>query len=112
MAQEGQSAVVQDVNTHFVAFVEKEGQLYELDGRKATPINHGPTSAATLLKVCGGCFPFVFVFLGSLVFIFPPLLRTNLRYIQDAVKVVVKEFMERDPGEMRFGITALGPAMG
>lgn len=46
----GQSEVVQDVNTHFVAFVEKEGSLYELDGRKSFPINHGPTTPETLLK--------------------------------------------------------------
>lgn len=39
-----------DVNTHFIAFVEKEGRLYELDGRKTAPINHGETSPATLLE--------------------------------------------------------------
>lgn len=44
------------VNFHFVAFVHKDGDLYELDGRKSFPINHGPTSSETLLedaaKVC------------------------------------------------------------
>nr|CAD7596542.1 unnamed protein product [Timema genevievae] len=35
---------------HFVAFVEKEGNLYELDGRKSSPINHGSTSPDTLLE--------------------------------------------------------------
>lgn len=49
VAQEGQSAVVMDVNSHFIAFVQKEGCLYELDGRKAFPINHGPSSPDTLL---------------------------------------------------------------
>ncbi|CAB4436423.1 unnamed protein product [Rhizophagus irregularis] len=31
----------EDVNSHFAAFVEKDGSLYELDGRKPFPINHG-----------------------------------------------------------------------
>ncbi|KAI9101951.1 hypothetical protein DFS34DRAFT_437685 [Phlyctochytrium arcticum] len=30
-----------DVDTHFVAFIEKEGDVYEMDGRKPFPINHG-----------------------------------------------------------------------
>ncbi|CAG8528094.1 5203_t:CDS:2 [Acaulospora morrowiae] len=30
------------VNTHFVCFIQKDGTLYELDGRKSSPINHGP----------------------------------------------------------------------
>lgn len=44
------------VNNHFVTFVHKDGQLYELDGRKSYPINHGTTTPDTLLedavKVC------------------------------------------------------------
>jgi len=32
------------VDLHFVALVHKDGSLYELDGRKNFPINHGPTS--------------------------------------------------------------------
>jgi ubiquitin carboxyl-terminal hydrolase L3 len=75
-AAEGQSEVVQDVNTHFVAFVHKDGHLYELDGRKKTPVNHGPSSKETLL--------------------------------QDATKVI-REFMARDPEEVRFALTALAP---
>lgn len=55
-----------------------DGSLYELDGRKAFPINHGPTSPTTLLA--------------------------------DACSVV-KQFMDRDPGEMRFTIVALGAAV-
>jgi len=31
----------EDVNSHFVTFIEKDGSLYELDGRKPFPINHG-----------------------------------------------------------------------
>lgn len=37
------------VNLHFICFLNVEGNLYELDGRKSFPINHGPTSADTLL---------------------------------------------------------------
>ncbi|KAF7286046.1 ubiquitin carboxyl-terminal hydrolase [Rhynchophorus ferrugineus] len=58
LAMEGQTEANPDekVNHHFVAFVEKDGHLYELDGRKDFPINHGPTSQDTFLedaaKVC------------------------------------------------------------
>uniref|UniRef100_A0A1D1Y734 Ubiquitin carboxyl-terminal hydrolase n=1 Tax=Anthurium amnicola TaxID=1678845 RepID=A0A1D1Y734_9ARAE len=37
-----------DVNSHFVTFIEKDGSLYELDGRKPFPINHG--KCANLLQ--------------------------------------------------------------
>ncbi len=30
---------------------EKEGSLYELDGRKSFPVNHGPTTPETFLAV-------------------------------------------------------------
>ena len=50
LALEGQSAVVDDTHLHFLALVQGiDGQLWELDGRKAAPIPHGPTSPATLL---------------------------------------------------------------
>ena len=39
-----------DVNTHFICFTEVNGSIYELDGRKASPINHGPSSPETLLS--------------------------------------------------------------
>ncbi|XP_071446277.1 ubiquitin carboxyl-terminal hydrolase isozyme L3 [Hetaerina americana] len=59
VAQEGQTEAPDcndPVNFHFVAFVHKDGHLYELDGRKSCPINHGKTSDETLLqdaaKVC------------------------------------------------------------
>lgn len=62
--------------THFVALVNVNDTLYELDGRKEGPVNHGKTSATTLLQdACG----------------------------------VVKQFMSRDPEEMRFTILALAP---
>ncbi len=39
-----------DILTHFVALVCVDNRLYELDGRKQGPVDHGPTSQATLLK--------------------------------------------------------------
>jgi ubiquitin carboxyl-terminal hydrolase L3 len=64
------------LTTHFVALVNVNNKLYELDGRKKGPVLHGDTSEMTML--------------------------------QDACKVV-KVFMDRDPGEMRFTILALAP---
>ncbi|EFX76244.1 ubiquitin carboxyl-terminal hydrolase isozyme L3-like [Daphnia pulex] len=44
------------VNLHFIALVEKDGGLYELDGRKPQPVPHGNTTRETFLedaaKVC------------------------------------------------------------
>lgn len=75
---EGQSDVEAqaETNAHFVAFVEKEGHLYLMDGRRSGPINLGPSSRATLLE--------------------------------DAV-AVIKEYMARDPEELRFTLVALAP---
>lgn len=39
-----------DVDLHFVAFVAKCGSVWELDGRKAGPIDHGVTSQETFLS--------------------------------------------------------------
>lgn len=77
LAQEGQTntpSAEEPVDHHFVAFVHKNGALYELDGRKAFPINHGPTTPDNLLE--------------------------------DAAKIC-KEFMARDPNEVRFTVMAL-----
>jgi ubiquitin carboxyl-terminal hydrolase L3 len=38
-----------NVNHHFISFVNHNGSLYELDGRKAFPINHGATTQETFL---------------------------------------------------------------
>ncbi|XP_070168988.1 ubiquitin carboxyl-terminal hydrolase isozyme L3 [Polyergus mexicanus] len=76
-AQEGQTeapAEDMEVYHHFVAFIHKDGSLYELDGRKTAPINHGPTTPETLLN--------------------------------DAARIC-KEYMERDPTEVRFTAVAL-----
>eukprot|EP00416_Gambierdiscus_australes_P046601 CAMPEP_0171101170 /NCGR_PEP_ID=MMETSP0766_2-20121228/54168_1 /TAXON_ID=439317 /ORGANISM="Gambierdiscus australes, Strain CAWD 149" /LENGTH=242 /DNA_ID=CAMNT_0011561147 /DNA_START=60 /DNA_END=788 /DNA_ORIENTATION=+ len=48
-----------DVDAHFIAFVEKEGDVYELDGVKVFPINHGPSDGSLLkaaAKVIKSCF--------------------------------------------------------
>eukprot|EP01133_Synstelium_polycarpum_P016181 gene16181-19259_t len=51
-ALQGQSSVPDEdepVILHFVSFVNVDGHLYELDGRKPFPINHSETSADTFL---------------------------------------------------------------
>lgn len=72
--EQGATECEDDVNTHFIAFVHKEGSIYELDGRKDFPINHGDTTSENFLRdVC----------------------------------VVLKKFMDRDEGEIRFTILTL-----
>lgn len=53
IAEQGESIVedIFNVNLHFVAFVRKNSNLYELDGRKKFPINHGATSSETFIEV-------------------------------------------------------------
>lgn len=46
----GETDVEEDVTTHFICFVEKDGSLYELDGRKDFPINHGKCEKENLIK--------------------------------------------------------------
>lgn len=77
LAQEGQTATPSaedQVNHHFIAFVNFNGALYELDGRKNFPIKHGETNEDNFLN--------------------------------DAAKVC-KEFMARDPKELRFTVLAV-----
>ncbi|ODM91460.1 Ubiquitin carboxyl-terminal hydrolase isozyme L3 [Orchesella cincta] len=53
VASEGQTAppaAEENLVTHFVAFVHKDGSLYELDGRRAGPVKLGPTTPDNLLK--------------------------------------------------------------
>lgn len=38
------------VNHHFLSFVNHKGTLYELDGAKKYPINHGKTTDFTFLN--------------------------------------------------------------
>ncbi|EFA84077.1 peptidase C12 family protein [Heterostelium album PN500] len=52
-ALQGQSSVPDEdepVILHFVSFVNVDGHLYELDGRKPFPINHSTTTEATFLE--------------------------------------------------------------
>lgn len=39
------------MNLHFVCLTERDGRLYELDGNKKQPIDHGKTSKDTFLTV-------------------------------------------------------------
>ncbi|KAF9215740.1 Ubiquitin carboxyl-terminal hydrolase isozyme L3, partial [Podila verticillata] len=51
-ASTGQTAtpdLADEVNLHYVCLVERDGHLYELDGNKPYPINHGISSKDTFL---------------------------------------------------------------
>lgn len=37
------------MDTHFICFVNIDNVLYEMDGRKPWPVNHGPTTPESLL---------------------------------------------------------------
>jgi len=76
-ARSGQTATPRledNVDLHFICLVQKDGHLYELDGRKPLPINHGKCKDL----------------------------------LTDGVKVI-KQFMERDPENLRFTVIALAP---
>lgn len=51
-ASSGESKQVdpESVDLHFLALVNVNGQLFELDGRKKGPICHGPTDEESMLK--------------------------------------------------------------
>lgn len=53
LAREGQTEANPDVpvNHHFIALINKDDELFELDGRKSFPIKHGATTEATFLNV-------------------------------------------------------------
>ena len=38
------------IDLHFIALVERDGRLYELDGRKQSAIDHGEIERGDLLK--------------------------------------------------------------
>lgn len=38
-----------EVNAHFITFIRKEGELWEMDGRKKFPVSHGKTGGASFL---------------------------------------------------------------
>lgn len=79
VANEGQTAapdINEKVYHHFVAFVHHGGKLYELDGRKNFPVEHGATTPDSLLK--------------------------------DAI-AVCKQYIARDPKEVRFTLMGLVP---
>ncbi|XP_054755122.2 ubiquitin carboxyl-terminal hydrolase isozyme L3-like isoform X1 [Lytechinus pictus] len=61
-SQEGQTEAPQaedDVFQHFIAFVERDGCVYELDGNKKFPINHGPIQDGFLKSAAKACQKFM-----------------------------------------------------
>lgn len=79
IANEGQTPapdINEKVYHHFIAFVHHEGKLYELDGRKNFPVQHGETTPDDLLM--------------------------------DAI-AVCKQYIARDPNEVRFSLLGLVP---
>jgi ubiquitin carboxyl-terminal hydrolase L3 len=48
--QQGETNAEESVMTHFIAFIQFGGNLYELDGRKEFPINHGSCNEDQVLK--------------------------------------------------------------
>jgi len=53
VVQQGVTRVEERWDNHFVCFLEKDGDMYELDGTLEAPINHGPCTREDLLfKAC------------------------------------------------------------
>jgi ubiquitin carboxyl-terminal hydrolase L3 len=71
-----------NTNAHFLAIVPKDGRIIELDGRKAFAIDHGPYESLETFA------------------------------LEASEKVVRREFMDKDPDEIRFSMMALGAAGG
>lgn len=87
---QGQSEAPPDnlTNNHFVCFSLKGGCVYELDGRKEFPINHG-----TIESILG---------VSSTT--------DNSKLLEAAIAVIQKEFMAPDPEELRFTFIAMAGA--
>lgn len=52
-AQRGQTAppsAADHIDLHFVAFLHKDGALYQLDGRRDRPVSHGATTPQHMLR--------------------------------------------------------------
>jgi len=91
---QGQSAAPEDnlTNNHFVCFCLVRGCVYELDGRKEFPINHGSPESILGQPVAAD---------GD-----------NTKLVEAAIAVIQKEFMQPDPEELRFTFIALAAAAG
>mmetsp|Transcript_24725 Transcript_24725/g.34016 ORF Transcript_24725/g.34016 Transcript_24725/m.34016 type:complete len:218 (-) Transcript_24725:56-709(-) len=50
LAQEGQSQAVSEADHHFVCFTAVDGHLYEFDGLKPAPTDHGPLGDTPFLN--------------------------------------------------------------
>jgi ubiquitin carboxyl-terminal hydrolase L3 len=87
---QGQSEVPPEnlTNNHFVCFCLVNDCVYELDGRKEFPINHG-----TVESILGA-----------------PAAGDNSMLLESAIAVIQKEFMAPDPEELRFTFIALAAA--
>jgi ubiquitin carboxyl-terminal hydrolase L3 len=49
-SNQGQTEVpeqLEDVDLHFICLIPHQGRLYELDGRKIAPVDHGPIQDVT-----------------------------------------------------------------
>ena len=51
--KKGETNVTEEVDKHFISFIHFEGCIYELDGRKKFPVNHGKTTEEEFLNSAG-----------------------------------------------------------